>query len=394
MLTVPGANARQRAAPGAPQSMSEAPSHGFSALVFSRTTGFRHASIEAGITAVTELGAEHEFDVTATEDPSVFTPESLAAYDVVIFLNTTGDVLDAAQQEAFEAYVTGGGGYVGIHSAADTEYDWPFYGELVGAWFDSHPPGTPTADVKVVDRVHPATADLPANWTRTDEWYNYRTNPRGNVHVLATLDESTYGGGTMGADHPIAWCQPVGGGRSFYTAGGHTSEAFSEPLFREHLLGGIEWAAGAVDGDCSATLGASFERVILEDGLDNPMQVVVTPDLDVIYVQRGGEVRIVDGETGVTSTAGDLNVVTANEDGLLGIALDPDFATNGRLYLFYSPAGGQAIQRVSRFTLTGGVLDMGSEAVLLEIPVQRAQCCHSAGALAFGPGGDLYISTG
>ncbi|MFW6693882.1 ThuA domain-containing protein [Streptomyces sp. MAR4 CNX-425] len=218
-------------------------------LVFSKTAGFRHDSIPEGIAAIEELGAENGFGVDATEDGGAFTAENLEKYEAVVFLSTTGDVLDAEQQQAFEDYVAGGGGYVGVHSAADSEYDWEFYGGLVGAYFDGHP-AIQEATVTVEDRKHPATEHLDRKWVRTDEWYNYRTNPREQAHVLATLDESSYDGGTMGEDHPIAWCQSYEGGRAFYTGGGHTKESYTEPAFRAHLLGGIQYAAGAAEGDC------------------------------------------------------------------------------------------------------------------------------------------------
>jgi type 1 glutamine amidotransferase len=175
-------------------------------LVFSRTAGFRHDSIPNGIAAIQQLGTANGFSVTATEDANQFTTANLAQYQAVIWLQTTGDVLNDTQQTAFQSYIGAGGGYVGIHSAADTEYDWPFYGGLMGAYFMSHP-AIQQAQVRVEDRTNPSTAHLPAVWTRTDELYNYRTNPRANVHVLANLDESTYSGGAMGADHPITWCQ-------------------------------------------------------------------------------------------------------------------------------------------------------------------------------------------
>ncbi|WP_285705545.1 ThuA domain-containing protein [Microtetraspora sp. NBRC 16547] len=219
-------------------------------LVFSRTAGFRHDSIPAGIQAIKDLG----FSVTATEDPGAFTAANLAKYKAVVFLSTTGDVLNDAQQAAFEAYIKGGGGYVGVHAAADTEYDWPWYGGLVGAWFASHP-AIQQATVKVEDRANPATAHLGPTWTRTDEWYDYRSNARTTAHVLATLDESTYSGGKMGADHPIAWCKPYDGGRSFYTGGGHTAASFAEPAFREHLRGGIAYAMGDAKADCRPESG-------------------------------------------------------------------------------------------------------------------------------------------
>jgi type 1 glutamine amidotransferase len=228
----------------------------YDVLVFSRTAGFRHDSIAAGTQAVRELGAANGFSVTATEDPAAFTAPGLAGYEAVVFLNTTGDVLDANQQAAFEGYLRGGGGYVGVHSAADTEYDWPFYGQLVGAWFASHPAIQPAA-VVVEDRAHPATAHVPQRWNRTDEWYNYRTNARSTAHVLASLDEGSYSGGGMGADHPHAWCKTLDGGRSFYTGGGHTVESYADPAFRAHLLGGIRYAAGAANADCRPETGYS-----------------------------------------------------------------------------------------------------------------------------------------
>ncbi|NUP37072.1 MAG: ThuA domain-containing protein, partial [Streptomyces sp.] len=175
-------------------------------LVFSKTAGFRHDSIPTGVQAVEQLGADAGFTVDATEDAGAFTAKNLRRYDAVVFLSTTGDVLGDAQQSAFEDYVRHGGGYVGIHAAADSEYDWTFYGGLVGAYFQGHPAIQP-ATVNVEDRAHPATSGLARTWDRTDEWYNYRSNPRDSVHVLASLDESSYTGGTMNGDHPIAWCQ-------------------------------------------------------------------------------------------------------------------------------------------------------------------------------------------
>jgi cytochrome c len=211
-------------------------------LLFSKTTGFRHESIPDAIAALEKLGAQHGFAVDATEDAATFTDERLGHYRAVVFLMTTGDVLDDAQQAAFERYIRAGNGYVGVHSASDTEYSWPWYGELVGAYFSDHP-AIQQARIQIEDSTHPSTAGLPNPWTRTDEWYNFRTNPRVHVHVLATLDEATYQCGTMGADHPIAWYHDYDGGRAWYTAGGHTSASYTEPEFLQHLLGGIFYAA-------------------------------------------------------------------------------------------------------------------------------------------------------
>ena len=234
-----------------PAAAADAP---YDVLVFSKTAGFRHDAIPQGIALIRELGAANDFTVTATEDAAQFTASNLAQYEAVVFLNTTGDVLADGQQSAFESYIRGGGGYVGVHSAADTEYNWSFYGQLVGAYLSSHP-AIQQATVRVENRAHQATQHLGQSLVRTDEWYNFRTNPRSSARVLATLDESTYSGGSMGADHPHTWCQVVQGGRSFYTGAGHTQASYSEPGFRSLMLGGIRYAAGRTKADCRPETG-------------------------------------------------------------------------------------------------------------------------------------------
>ncbi|GAA3205305.1 ThuA domain-containing protein [Nonomuraea helvata] len=226
----------------------------YKVLVFSKTAGFRHDSIPNGIQAIRDLGAANDFAVDATEDSNAFSTANLAQYKAVVFLSTTGDVLNDAQQAAFQTYVDGGGGYVGVHSAADTEYNWPYYGQLMGAWFNNHP-AIQQATVRTEDRAHAATAHLGATWSRTDEWYNYRTNPRPNVRVLQSLDEGSYSGGGMGGDHPITWCHPQSSGRAFYTGLGHTQESYADPNFRTLLLGGIRYAAKATNADCRPETG-------------------------------------------------------------------------------------------------------------------------------------------
>lgn len=222
----------------------------YDVLVFSKTAGFRHGSIPTGIEAVEKLGEENGFSVTATEDASVFNDADLAEYEVVLWLSTTGDVLDEGQQDAFERYIQGGGGYVGIHAASDTEYDWPWYGELVGAYFAGHP-AQQDAVVKVRGRGNPANAELPNRWERFDEWYSFDDQPAANVRVLASLDESSYDPGHLAmGKHPISWCHAFDGGRSFYTGMGHTDESFSEPEFLSHVLGGIEQVAGVAKFNC------------------------------------------------------------------------------------------------------------------------------------------------
>ena len=170
--------------------VAPAPAQGasYSVLVFSKTAGFRHDSIAAGIAAIQQLGAANDFSVVATEDATAFNDTNLANFDAVIWLHTTGDVLDAGQQAAFERYIRAGNGYVGIHAAADTEYGWTWYGNLVDAYFASHP-ANQTAAVKVEDPSHPSTAHLPSRWSRLDEWYNFQSNPCAKgAHVLASVD--------------------------------------------------------------------------------------------------------------------------------------------------------------------------------------------------------------
>jgi type 1 glutamine amidotransferase len=215
-------------------------------LVFSKTVGFRHGSIADGLALLRAQGANQGFLVEATEDSGQFTPTNLARFRAVVWLSTTGDVLNTTQEAAFEQWLSGGGGYVGIHAAADCEYQWAWYGAQAlgnGAWFANHP-AIQTATVVRESATDASTAHLPATFSFTDEWYNFRANPRPVAEVLLTLDESSYSGGTMGADHPISWKRAVGSGRSWYTGLGHRSQTFTDARFQQHLLGGLLWAMG------------------------------------------------------------------------------------------------------------------------------------------------------
>jgi type 1 glutamine amidotransferase len=211
-------------------------------LVFTKTTGYRHDSIPAGVEALRELAGEHEVGFEHTEDSSVFTSDNLAGYDAVVWLSATGDVLDDAQRAAFAGYLDGGGGFAGIHCAADAERSWPEFERIVGAWFASHPDALQQAELSVVDPGHPSTAALPDPWLWTDEWYVFTSDPSGRVEMLLTVDESSYDpeGVSMGDAHPISWHSSFGAGRTWYTALGHRSEYYADPLYRGHLWGGIE----------------------------------------------------------------------------------------------------------------------------------------------------------
>ena len=214
-----------------------------SILVFSKTAGFRHDSIPVGRTAITDIAISRGWTVTFSEDADVINPNRLKAFDAVVFLSTTGKILDTKQEKALIGFIHNGGGFVGVHAAADCEYDWTWYGKLVGAFFLQHP-AQQDAVVKIEDTTHPTTSFLPNPWKRHDEWYDYRVNPRPNVHVLASLDQQSYTGSKMGDDHPIMWCHEFEGGRSWYTGMGHTQESYRDPSFLKMLSEGIEWACG------------------------------------------------------------------------------------------------------------------------------------------------------
>lgn len=214
-------------------------------LVFTRTGGFRHDSIPVAVYTLHTLGGKLGWQVEHGEDAGAFSPRKLARYRVVVFANTTGDVLDESQQAALRGFIESGGGFIGIHSAADTEYGWPWYETLVGAWFHSHPPGLQKTAVV----FEGGNKLLEGRWRVTDELYNYRSHPRDDVHVVATVDEREYAGGTMGSDHPIAWCRRMGAGRSWYTGLGHARDMYADATFRKHLMRGLRFAAG-LSGDC------------------------------------------------------------------------------------------------------------------------------------------------
>lgn len=213
-------------------------------LVFSKTAGYRHASaIEAGKKAIAELGKKNKFGVDTTESAAVFTAENLKQYAAVVFLCTTGNVLNEEQQKAFEQFIRNGGGYLGLHSAADTEYDWPWFGELNGAYFKSHP-RQQEAVFNIVDDSTIATAHLPKVWKRFDELYNFKWIGT-DLHLLITIDETSYTGGGNGENHPMAWYHEFDGGRGFYTALGHDNKSWEDPLYLQHVLGGIRYVTGA-----------------------------------------------------------------------------------------------------------------------------------------------------
>ena len=379
-------------------------------LVFSKTMGFEHASIPQGIEALSKLGAENGFSIDTTKNADLFTDENLEQYSAIVFLSTTGNVLDHKQEAAFERYIQAGGGYVGIHAATDTEYDWGWYNKLVGAHFLSHPVGTPEADFVIKDTNHPSTDFFTDSiWHRTDELYNFKKlNPK--VNVLMTVDESTYEGGENGDYHPMAWYHEFDGGRAFYTAGGHTDESFSEALFLKHLLGGIQYAIGknlVLDYDKATTQippdADRFSKVQLVGGeFFEPTEMTVLPNNDVLIAQRRGEIMHYSDETKAMTQVAALDVYHKTletpgvnaEEGLMGLQKDPNYAENNWVYAYYAPTGDKWVNRLARFQFKDGVFDLDSEQVILEVESQREICCHTGGSIAFCGDGLLYLSTG
>jgi len=213
-------------------------------LVFCKTAGYHHASIANGIVAIEKLGAENNFDVDTTINAEKFNAKNLKQYKAIIFLSTTGDVLDDEQQEAFKKYIEAGGGYMGIHAATDCEYNWQWYGNLSGAYFGGHP-AQQTATLHIVDRNNISTKHLSDPWVRKDEWYSFKWMAK-DLHVLITIDEKSYDLGKIKpmGNHPMAWYHEYDGGRAFYTELGHVEESYTDPLYLRHILGGIEYAMG------------------------------------------------------------------------------------------------------------------------------------------------------
>jgi cytochrome c len=374
-------------------------------LVFTKTAGYRHASIPKGIEALRQICAKKGIMVDASEDASHFNEKNLRRYAAVVFLSTTGDVLLPNQEVAFERYIQAGGGFVGIHAATDTEYGWGWFTGLVGGQFESHPE-VQDAKLLVHDHNHLSTKHLEGDeWTRKDEWYNFK-NFNQKVNVLLSLDESSYQGGKMCASnpakgcHPAAWFHTYDGGRAWYTAGGHTEEAYSEPAFLQHIMGGIEYAVGSnkrLDYSKCRTHPVPdptrFVKTTVATDLNEPMEFDMLPDGKILLVERRGTIKLFDPASGQVSVVYKLPVHSEFEDGLMGLALDPNYAQNHWVYMFYSPIG-KSCNRLSRFVFERDQLRVETEKHILEVNTQRDECCHAGGSITFDDQGNLYLSAG
>jgi cytochrome c len=371
-------------------------------LVFRKTAGFYHQSIPSGVAAIQKLAEANRFRVDTTVDSKYFNDDSLKNYAAVIFLSTTGNVLNMDQQAAFERYIQAGGGFLGVHAAADTEYDWPWYNKLVGAYFLSHPRIQQAAFV-VNDRNHPSTNFLPERWTRTDELYNYKSI-QPDLKVLISLDETTYQGGANGANHPIAWYHDFDGGRAFYTGLGHTNESFADSLYLRHLMAGITYAIGNNKLDYSKAYAVRspednrFTKTVLSEDLNEPMELTVAPDGRVFFTERAGNLYVYEPQQKKTRLIRQFPTKAVDKylNGLIGITLDPDFEKNNYIYFFYSSQTGDNYhQNISRFVINkNSDLDTTSEKIIIKVPIDLEVSAHTGGSLAWDTNGNLFISTG
>lgn len=366
-------------------------------LVFSKTAGFRHNSITAGKLALLKIGEEQNIKVDTSENAEIFTDDKLKKYNAIVFLSTTGDILNQNQQVAFERFIQAGGGFVGIHAASDTEYDWPWYVQLIGGNFESHP-HPQDANLLILDNKHPSTLHLPKVWTRKDEWYNFK-NINKSVKVIMTIDEKSYEGGKNGDFHPMSWYHNFDGGRVFYTALGHTDESYSEQNFLKHLTGGLQYAVG--DGnkpDYSNAISQyrpelnRFSKQTIKEGIEEPMALAISKSGMVFYCQRNGKVVMHEPIKNSFVTIANIDVNDYAGNGLLGMALDPDFDLNSKIYFFF--IDDEINYRLSRFKLKGKELDLSSEEKIISLKFDYEPSAHTGGSILFDKDENILLSVG
>lgn len=372
-------------------------------LVFSKTMGWRHNSIQRGIQFFQDWGKTAGVTVDTTEDSNKFTEENLKRYNAIVWLNTTGDVLSPAQQVSFERYIQAGGAYVGIHAASDTEYGWPWYNKLMGGYFASHPgnPNVQKGKMTVMNRNHPSTQHLDETFEHTDEFYDFKSLRTDLIKPLIKVDEKSYKDGKMGDYHPMAWYHEFDGGKSFYSNYGHTWESFSDPKIAKHFIGGLEWAM-ADKLDYSKVKSEPvpdpnrFSKTVLANNLDEPTELAVLPNGKVLFTERKGKLKMWNPQTGNIKVVANVPVFSTHEYGLMGLGADPEYAQTKRLFLYYTPNDNSKENRLSQFTYDDAkdTLVFSSEKVVLRVQVKKDGCCHTGGSIDFDGKGNLFLSTG
>lgn len=379
-------------------------------LVFSKTSGWRHDSIAEGIATFEKLALAEKFSVQTTEDSSIFNDADLKQFNAIVFLNTTLDVLDKNQEAAMERYIQSGGGFVGIHSAVDTEWegDWFWYRNLVGAVFKNHPNQPSNVQNARVINLNPADdvlKNIPQEFSLADEWYNYRDIYEG-LEYLMEVDEKTYQGGEHGEHHPISWAHEYDGGRAFYTGLGHSKETYQNPHFQQLLLNGLKYVvAKNYRNQQSPNLDYSkvkpeqlrFVKKTYVEKLNEPVKFDFFPNGDALIALRPGELLLVEKDSGKSQSVGklDLTFISMLEIGLVGVAVDPEFPAKPFVYLVYSKQDdkGQLYQRLSRFEFTEKQLQLKTEKIIVQHAIDN-NCCHTGGDLAFADNRILFYSTG
>ncbi|MBI3720837.1 MAG: ThuA domain-containing protein [Sphingobacteriales bacterium] len=372
-------------------------------LVFKKAEFYFHESTDAGVEAISRYCKENGIDVEVTDDAEVFEDNILKNYYAVVFLNTAGDVLNPAQQTAFEKYIHAGGGFMGIHTAIDTEHEWPWYGRMVGAIFESQS-DVQDAILNIEDHSQPSTSFPDSTLKLKDEWFNLK-NISPDIHILLSLDEKSYKGGTMGSFHPVSWYANFEGGRVFVTAMGHNKELYSNDKFITHLFGGLKYVIAdkklpdyehlyKTDEKVTGTTGSGLTKTTVACNLYEPMQMDMFPDGKIMFIERRGEIKLFDPQTNVIKTVAKLDVFTKQEEGLLGFAIDPKWEQNNWVYFYYTPKDDDIGPRLSRFVYKDGVLDKSSEKVLFKVPLLRGDLFHAAGSICFDGDGYLYLATG
>lgn len=380
-------------------------------LVFSKTKGWRHDSIPEGIATFEKLATKENFTLVSTEDAAIFNDVDLRQFNAIVFLNTTLDILDTNQEVAMERYIQAGGGFVGIHAAADTEWegDWYWYRNLLGAVFKNHPnqpSNVQQATVKTLSSADPLMANVPAELSIADEWYNYRDMYQG-LEVLQEVDEKTYQGGEHGEHHPITWVHEYDGGRAFYTGLGHSAETFQNAQFQQLLINGLKYAVGknyrrdsapVLDYKNSRPESNRFIKKTLIDNLDEPVKFAFFPNGDALIALRPGKLVRIDYQTNQLHDAGkvDTDFLSRLELGLVGVTIDPEFPAKPYIYTVYSVQEGEAgqiYQQLVRFNWKDNQIDPSSAKMILQHGVDQ-NCCHSGGDLQFGNNRELYYSTG
>jgi cytochrome c len=363
-------------------------------LIFSKNSSGRQAA-EEGMKALAAYAAQHDIAADTTTNPAYFAEDSLKRYGAIVLLHTPQDVLETRYQNEIERFVQAGGGLVGVHAAGSSQYQWPWYNSLLGATYIKQPDSliaVSTVSLQVVGDEKELTEGLAKSWTQQDALYKME-NLNADAKVLVEAQQNT----------PVSWYKEYDGGRMFYTAAGGTAESYRNENFLKHIMGGVKYTLGGAALDYGKAKTAQvpednrFLQVVLDTYLHEPIEMEILSDGRVLFIERLGNVKLYDPEKKATKVLATLDVHTEGnyEDGLLGLELDPNFDKNNYIYLYYSPVGDKPVQNLSRFKLLGGdSLIMRFEKVVMQVPVQRETCCHSAGNVYFGPDGLLYLTTG